>query len=239
MSVDPGARHAGIGRSFYLWAAVGAALIVFAGFARTYFLKGAFGTPALSPLLHTHGLVMTLWFALFIVQTWLVASHRIHIHRRLGIFGAFWAVVVLVVGTTAAIAAARLGRPPAPLPPPLVFLVIPLGDMVVFGTLVGIGLYFRNKREIHRRLMLLCTLSMLPAAFARIPLAFIKNGGLLMFFGLADLCVLAFVAYDTFKSRRLHPAFGWGALFIIASLPLRLMLSGTHAWMQCAAWLVR
>ena len=97
----------------------------------------------------------------------------------------------------------------------------------------------RAHRETHRRLMLLATLGLLGAAIARIPLAFIHNGGILMFFGTVDLIVIAFVAYDTWKSRRLHPAFGWGTLLIIASHPLRLMLASTHAWMQFALWVTR
>jgi hypothetical protein len=49
--------------------------------------------------------------------------------------------------------------------------------------------------------------------------------------------MLACVIYDTVKNRRLHPAFGWGILFIVASQPLRLMLTDTAVWMQFATWL--
>ena len=58
------------------------------------------------------------------------------------------------------------------------------------------------------------------------------------FFGLTDLCLLACVAYDSVKNRRLHPAFLWGTLLIIASQPLRLMLSGTDIWLRFATMLV-
>ena len=221
----------------YRWGAAVAALVALVGFGRTFYLKAFFGTPTLTPLVHIHGLVMTLWVALYVVQTWLVASHRTHIHRRLGIFGALWACVVLIVGTTTGIVAAKLGHSPGP--PPLVFLIIPLGDMVIFGVLVSVGLWLRNKRETHRRLMLLATLGILTAAFARIQLGFIQNHLPLAAFLLTDFTVLAFVAYDSFKHRRLHPAFAWGGLLILVSLPLRIWLSGTSAWMQFASWLVR
>ena len=75
-------------------------------------------------------------------------------------------------------------------------------------------------------------------SYVRIPLEFIATGGPLVFFGLTDLCLLACVVYDTAKHRRLHPAFGWGALLIVASQPLRLILAGTPAWMRFATWLV-
>jgi len=236
MSVDTTAQRSGFDRRFSTWVAISAALIVFIGFARTYYLKGVFGTPALSSgLVHLHGIVMTLWFALFVVQVRLIAAHRADLHRRVGVVGAVLALLVLVVGITTAIVAAKHGVTPGP--PPLVFLSIPLGDMLVFAILVGLGLLFRRRRDIHRRLMLLASVGILAAAIARIPIEFIATGGPLVFFGLTDLCVLICVVFDTVKNRRLHPAFGWGILFIVASQPLRLMLTDTAVWMQFATWL--
>jgi hypothetical protein len=235
MAVEQSIQRSGKDRRLYTWAAVIAALIVVTGFARTYYLKGVFGTPALSALVHLHGFVMTLWVILFVVQIRLVAAHRTDWHRRLGVFGGLLAALVLIVGTVTAIAAAKRGG--AGDPPPLVFLAVPLGDMLVFATLVGLALFFRRRTEIHKRLMLLSCGAFLTAAIARIPLGFIETGGPLVFFGLTDLFVFAFVAFDTVKHRRLHPAFGWGLLFLIASQPLRLLLSGTQAWMQFATWL--
>jgi hypothetical protein len=227
----------GGGRSyFYAWAAVGIIAIVFAGFARSYYLKSLYGAPELSGLLHLHGFVMTLWFAFFLTQVSLVAAGRTHVHRRWGVVGGVLAALVVVVGVTTAITAARLGHTPGP--PPLVFLAIPLGDMVVFPILVGAALYFRRRSDFHKRFMLLASLSLLTAAIARIPLDLIAAGGLPLFFGLTDLCIVVCVAFDTVMNRRLHPAFGWGLLLIVASQALRFGLAGTPAWTQFAAWLV-
>jgi hypothetical protein len=225
-----------IGRRFYIYVAIVAVLVVFAGFARTYYLKGAFGTPALPVLLHLHGLVMTLWFALFLAQVSLIAAGRVDLHRRVGVVGALLATLVVVVGVTTAITAARLEHTPGP--PPLVFLAIPLGDMLIFPALVGAGLYFRRRSDFHKRFMLLSSLSLLTAAIARIPLDLIAAGGLPLFFALTDLCIVTCVTYDTVKNHRLHPAFGWGVVVIVASQVLRFMLAGTSAWAQFAAWLV-
>lgn len=236
MSVDTTTHRSSFDRRFATGVAVTAALIVFVGFARTYYLMDVFGTPALSSgLVHLHGIVMTLWFALFVVQVRLIAAHRTDLHRRVGVVGALLAALVLVVGVTTAIVAAKRGFTPGP--PPLVFLSIPLGDMLVFAVLVSLGLLFRRRSDIHRRLMLLASVGILGAAISRIPIGFIETGGPLTFFGLTDLCVLACVVFDTVKNRRLHPAFGWGILFIVASQPLRLMLTDTAVWMQFATWL--
>jgi hypothetical protein len=141
---------------------------------------------------------------------------------------------MLAVGTMAAINAAQRGVSPPGIPP-LVFLAIPLADMLVFGTLVGTALYYRNRSDIHKRLMLMGTIWILTAAIARLP--FVMGAGPIAFFGLTDVFVLACFAYDLATRRRVHPAFLWGGLLLIASQPLRLMLSGTGTWMFIAAWL--
>ena len=225
-------------RRLYIWAAALIPVIVLAGFARTYYLKGLFGNPPLPGLLvHVHGLVMTSWVVLFIIQVSLVATSRTRTHQRLGVLGAVLAALVIVVGILTAMAAAARGATPGP--PALQFLVVPLGDMLVFAILVGTALYLRRRRlDMHKRLMLLASVGLLTAAIARIPLHFIETGGPLAFFGLTDLCLLAFVAFDTIKNRRLHPVFLWGMLLIIASQPLRLMLAGTDMWMRFATALV-
>jgi hypothetical protein len=85
-----------VGRRFYWWAALACGLIAVGGFAQSYYLKTLFETPALPTALHLHGIIMSAWCLLFAVQTLLVATHRVQVHRRLGIFGAVIAVLVVV-----------------------------------------------------------------------------------------------------------------------------------------------
>jgi uncharacterized membrane protein YozB (DUF420 family) len=235
---DPLSRTQRAGGRLYAWIALAAALIIFAGFARTFYLRSLSGAPPLSPLLFVHGTVMTLWFVVFCAQVWLVVEGRTDLHRRLGVVGLLVAVAVVCVGVAAAIDAGRRGSSPAPGVPPLMFMAVPLFDMPVFALLVGIGAWKRRRPDVHKRLMLLATLGMLTPAIARIPLSFIQDGGPPVFFGLALLVVLGCIAIDTARSRRLHPAFGWGAALIIAMLPLRLLVASTAAWTQFAGWLV-
>ena len=224
-------------RRLYILAAIVTPLIVLAGFARTYYLKPFFGTPDLpNRIVHLHGIVMTAWVLLFITQISLAATRRTRVHQRLGIAGGVLAALVVIVGVLTALFAAARGHTPGP--PALAFLVVPLGDMLVFSVLIGLALYFRRKLQVHKRLMLLAAINLLTPAIARIPLSFITNGGPLAFFGLTDLVLLGFVAWDTFKHRRLHPVFLWGTVFLIAMQPLRLLLAGTTVWMNFAAALV-
>jgi len=224
-------------RRLYVVAAILIPIIVLIGFARTYYLKGFFTTPPIpTRLVHLHGLVMTAWVLLFVTQVSLVATRRTKTHQRLGVLGSLLAALVFVVGIVTGIYAAARGASPGP--PALQFLIIPIGDMLVFGVLVSLALYFRRKLDVHKRLMLLAALYLLGPAIARIPLHFIEIGGPLVFFGLTDLILIACVAFDTIKHRRLHPVFLWGLVFIIVSQPLRIWFAGTDAWLKIATALV-
>jgi hypothetical protein len=133
----------------------------------------------------------------------------------------------------------RRGFTPPNGPPPLVFLVVPIFDLIVFSSLVAAGLYYRNQPDTHKRLKLLSTLGILGPGVARLPIAWILQHGLLAIFGIQDLVLVACITYDTVVHRRLHRAFLWGGLWVILSLPLRMAVASTSAWASFAHWLIR
>ena len=143
-----------------------------------------------------------------------------------------------MVGTATALDLARHGGAPPGINP-LAFLAIPLGDMAVFSLLIATALYFRRKKEAHKRLMLLAYTAILAAAVARFPgvLSLAPSG----FWSLTFLPILALcITYDLMTRRRVHPAYlyGGGALLIL-SVPARLMISSTPTWHRLAEMLVR
>ncbi len=243
MSVTPriapfSARTARPDRPLFVGSLILVLVLVFAGFAQTFYLKNWFGTPPLSNLLLLHGLVMSAWLTLFVVQTALVEFGRTDLHRRLGVAGAGLAALVLIVGVVAALDAGRRGFSPAPEVTPQMFLAIPLVDMVVFAIFVGLALAKRRNSGTHKRLMLLGTVSMLTPAVARLPLDALKQAGLPAFFGVTLAVVILIVVIDTMRHRRLHPAFGWGAALLIAAVPARIALAQTDAWVSIADRLI-
>jgi len=223
-------------RSVYVGAALAALAVMFAGFAPSYYLKAFSGAPELSTLKHVHGVVMTTWFVLFFVQARLVATGRTAIHRQLGAAGIVVAMLMVALGTTLAITSARAGFSPARELSPLVFLAIPLGEMVAFSVLFTAAIALRARSPWHKRLMVLASLGMLAPAFARM-LAAVGLGGPAIF-GLVDLVMLACIGYDTVKNRRLHPAFGWGFAVVLLLQGGRIALSRSAAWDSFARWLI-
>lgn len=225
-------------RWFYVTAALFAAAVIFAGFAPTFYLKTFFGTPELSALKVMHGVVFSSWIVLFVTQTWLVASDRRDIHRRLGVAGALLVAVMSVVGYLLAVDAGRRGISPDSHVTPLSFMAIPLFDLGVFVALVAWALLLRRRSDWHKRLMLVATLSLLPPALARIALQFPPAPVMPIALGGAALIVLAVTIIDSVAQRRLHPAMLWGGLFFVVSLPARILVAGTQAWQDFAGWLI-
>lgn len=229
---------------FLITAAAAVFAVVFAGFARTYYLRAWLGKPALPWLPQLHGALMTSWFVLYFAQTTLVATHRVRWHKRLGVFGAVLALSMVIVGATVALrdAARDAHKPVVAGPPPPQVLGFFLFVLLVFAILVVAALLLRRRRDYHSRLMLLACLAMVGPGLARIPfqripaVAFLRTGGPGDLFGMDSLLLYSCVAYDTWRHRRLHPAFAFGALLLLAEdLPLIWMAVATPTWAYIAA----
>jgi hypothetical protein len=146
-------------------------------------------------------------------------------------------VTILLVGAAVVTINAREGRVPPTAPVPVVAF-LSYANLMAFGLLVGAAIYFRGRSEFHKRLMLVATLNLLPAAISRISLDFMQWGGLLTVFGLPDLFIVSCAAYDTLRHRRLNPAFAWGALFSIVWPAVAILMGGTSTWVKIASWLL-
>ena len=215
------------------------AFLVFAGFSKTYYLKALLAGPPLpSTLVHLHGIVMTAWVVLFLVQVSLIATHRVKVHQRLGYMGIGLAVLVVVVGLRTALEAAAHGSlsTPAGFSQPT-FSIVPLGDLLLFMVFFGGAVYFRKSAARHKGLMLLTVANFLPPAVGRLPFALVQSHpvpfGLGIPVGLAVLCV----AFDAWRRRRVDWVLLAAALLLIVSFPARIALVDTPAWGRAAAWL--
>lgn len=203
-------------------------MAVFVGFYPTYYLRPQFQTTALPLYLHVHGAVFTTWILLFIVQTTLVAAHRVDVHRRFGWVVAGWAALMAVVGSTAGILSMRRDFAAGHEVEAMSFLTTPLLSMVVFGGFVGAAVIYRRQPETHKRLMLLATIGILDAAVARwrTPLVATSLGD----YGLTDAFIVAAIVYDVASRRRIHPAYIWGTLVLVFFQFLRNVVGATAAW---------
>lgn len=220
------------GRLFHTSMAVALLLTAVIGFGPTYFFKPLHPSPPLSPLLHVHGMVFTAWLVLLIVQSGLVRAERTDLHMRLGMVGAALAVVVVILGFTVAIYAARRGTAADGMTP-LAFMIFPLGQTLLFGGFVGVGLWNRRKPELHRRLILLGTISMMTPAISRM----VDKRSVLAMFLTLGFVVVAMIQ-DWLSRRRVHPVYIVGGLILLVSGPLRALIGNSAAWQSFARMLV-
>ena len=230
-------------RVFYSGTALALALVVFVGFAQTFYLRSYFGAPVsitgmttLSALTQAHGIIFTSWVLLFVVQTTLVASRNVALHRKLGLAGAGLAAAMVAVGLPTAFAAAARGGAPPDIPP-LVFLVVPVFDILLFAGFVTAAVMRRKEKEAHKRLMLLAYCAILPAAVGRVPgVALLGIPGL---FALSFLPAVLGAVYDRWSRGRVTPIYWWGLGALYLSIPVRLAVSATPPWMAFAEFVTR
>ena len=225
----------------YLVAALLFPLIVLIGFGRTYYLKGFTSAPPLSSyIVQIHAVLMTAWVTLFVAQVFLIRTKNIKIHQKLGMMSIALGVLVVITGFFTAIAAAKNGA--ASSPPGIdrmSFMVVPMFDLVMFVILFGAAIYYRKSAANHKRLMLLTMINFLPPAIARFPIEGWMALGPLMFFGIPTLILIFAVIYDRLQQGKFNKIFVYGSLLLFISYPLRLMISGTEAWMSFARWLTQ
>jgi len=242
-------------RWFHVWMAGVCCLVAFVGFAPTYWMQLAPGTFVGSPLLHLHAFLFSAWTLYFVAQTILAARGQVGRHRAWGLLGVSLSTAMVFVGVTAANdalsrrLAAGLGDAARALH------IVPISLMVFFGLLVLAAVATVTRPEIHKRLMVLATVAVMPPAVARI-LYVVNVGGVapgarpglgplrtvesvMTSTLIADALILAGVVHDVYTRGRPHPVYVVGGIAMVAVQVLRAPASTTQWWYAIADFLAR
>jgi hypothetical protein len=221
-------------RRFFSVVAILITVLVFTGFARTYYFHALFHVQAPSPFLEIHGAVMSGWIALFLAQTILIKIRRVTWHKRLGVAGVAYAAVMVPIACFATLGAARreVRAHSLLVPSQLNVLGLELTQVLLFASFVAAAVWLRSRTDFHKRLMLVATLCILPNAIVRLALLthvkYLATN--LVLLSLWTLLVVSIVAIDSLRNRRVHRAFAGGASVAIAALYLAWLGSRTAAW---------
>lgn len=208
--------------TFYLSMAIVCAVIIFLGFAPSFYLKSFIHAPVppLTQLTIVHGVVFTAWMALFLTQISLISANNVALHRQLGMAGAVLFGIMTSLGYSVAITAGRLGHAPPGAPAPLAFMALPLIGITGTLVLIVLALLYRRQSDWHKRLMLSALFTLTPAGTARVvlPLGFAPQATWIGLVVMEALLVVA-IAYDYWAKGRVHPAY-WVAAGLMAVLHL-------------------
>jgi hypothetical protein len=220
---------------FYFCMALLIAVVAVYGFSHTIGKNLLHASPIPPAILTLHAIVFPGWVLFFILQSALVRTRNVPLHRTLGWFGLAFGCVILVVGYLTATGMDRffLQRDPSETP---AFLIIQLMDLVCFAIPFALAIYWRRRPEFHRRLMLIASCGLTDAAFARFPavsLAFAPAG--------VDALILLGILRDLIVDRRIHKVYLYAfPLFILLQIfCMQTYLHTSHWWVRIATALLR
>lgn len=238
------------GSNFYVWSALACVAVAFLGFTPTYFAPLARGSFSAHPIVHIHGIVFFSWTLFFAYQSWLAASGRTMRHRDVGLIGISFATAMTFLGLMVAVESAARAGGLGFLSEGKRFMVVPFAGIVTFAVLFAFAVAYAKKKEVHKRLMLVATASILDAAVARWFLTFLAPppapgaspvppvGVALPPALLVDLFIVAGIIYDWRTRGRPHPAYLLAGGAVLVQQLLRLPVSTTAAWDAVAVWLM-
>ncbi len=227
-------------RRLYVGLAGLAIVIALVGFWRTYFgplLAGSVDKPS---IIHFHAAVYVGWLAIFLTQTTLAATGRVAAHMKLGRIAIGYGMLVVAAGLLAAFGMFVLRVHAGDVAAAQTALLGPLLDMLVFAPVFAAAVYYRRRPELHKRLMIVATTSLLIAAVGRMPFLG-QPRNLLLVHLIWAAPIVAAMAHDFWRQRKVHSVYVVGLVVLVLEGPLmRIAVRDTEAWRsitaRLAAW---
>lgn len=237
-------------RLFYAGAAILLVALMLLGFQQFYLHGRAFPnrelTPPIRTLLILHGTGMTVWMLLFLVQPLLIVSGNRRVHMTLGKAGAVLAACIVFLGVRVGIEAARVNPPDMKLwgLAPQQFMAIPVISILIFAGFVIAGVWNRRRPEVHRPMMLLAVLAVIPAAIDRIDTIQSLYRGTMWgtifgpFFSMLVIGLFLLLV-KRLLTRSWDRWFAMGYAGLVITSALIMQAATTSAWDHVARWLLR
>jgi hypothetical protein len=195
-------------------------------------------------IVHVHAAAFVGWLMLLTTQVLLIRARRPQLHFRLGAAMMLLALFMAIIGPATAIYMQRLQFGTKDSDP--AFVAIQFTDIIAFAGLVTAAYLTRNISSAHKRLMLLSTIYISDAGFARWLAPTIGGAlgnGFWPFLAssyiVPDLLVLSLGAYDLITRKRLYPAYLWGVAWAAAlQVTAGYLYTVAPFWKATATWLI-
>ena len=160
-------------RYFYAIATLLLLVLTLVGFQLFYFHNQMYPgrpiTPPIKTWIITHGVAMSLWILLAIIQPFLVAGGNRKLHMTLGKVAAGIAIGLVLLGVKLGVASCQVAPPDLMYGAltPKQFLIVPVGDISLFALFLTAGIIWRKRPDIHKPMMFLASLAAVGAAISR------------------------------------------------------------------------
>jgi hypothetical protein len=223
----------------YIGLALSMCVTAFWGFAYTYFMPMFAGAyPDVSPALHIHGWSFFLWYLLVPIQAMLIATGRVRLHMALGSVSLVLAAVMVFTGLLVASVRIEHGLTATEVNEFVTFWAY-FGQLIMYNLLLfvlfyGVAIAKRKQPDIHKRMIVLATASVLPAAIFRIIVAvgdfyWLATPGWVMpaAFFLPGLFVIVGMVHDKNAKGYIHRAYLIGLPVLLGVHGFGLITAGT------------
>lgn len=235
-------------RFFYSTAAALNLVIMFVGFFAFYLNGHGEGGRVIAPgimvVVIVHGMSVTGWYFLSLVQSLLITVKNRKLHMTLGWSAVGLLPVIAVSGVLVAIRSAQ-GAPGFVffgMNYQVGFLLVMLAEIAVFTGLVTAGILTRKRPEIHRAMMLSASLSLLLGATTRIPWLLVPFGGensRVAFFGPVFVLGALLILVRSLMTRKFDRWLATGYSVMVIAYLVAEQLSRTGLWRQVATALLK
>jgi len=224
-----------LNRYFYFFMSLLIAVTVIYGFGHTINDNLLHAVVPRPWLLSLHACIFSGWVLFLILQSALVRTHHVGLHRTLGWFGAALGASMPIVGIATAIAMARfkIQQLHAPVQATEDFIIVPLWDISCFTVAFTLAILWRRKPEFHRRLILVATCALMAAAFGRFPLQILPGN---TFYAGVDALIVLGVVRDLVVDRRIHKVYVYALpIFIVGQIVVvQIMTRQPAFWTRIA-----
>jgi hypothetical protein len=231
----------GEGRWFYFGMATVFAVVAFAGFIPSYFMQVANHTFAAPPIFHIHAVLFFSWTLLNVAQTWFVATGRIYNHRNWGMLGIALGTAMVISVFLVIITAIKLAEAHVSGVPVKRFEFLSFSGAVKFVLFFGAAIAFVQRREIHKRLIVISNSTILGAPMGRlVTLTLVPHGlpggpppyAILLIVVLGYAPMLAGMIHDWRTRGRPHPVYIAGLVLGMGGGFLVPVIARTDTWLS-------
>ena len=181
-------------------------------------------------ILWFHNAAFSAWLSFFVFQSALVRTRRVNWHRFLGWFGAALGTAMVPIGIATAIVKDRIGSIDVSKSDVEAFLIVDLYQVLAFGLLFALAIWWREMPEIHRRLIFIATCGLLANAFSAFGLVLSQH----YFFACVDLLIFLGVLRDLIVDQRVHKVY-----FVTLPALIGFQAFAAYTWLNSSAWWMR
>ncbi len=209
---------------------------VLIGFLKTFIIpvsNAAFHAPA---IVYIHGLFSFCWVVFFLGQAYLIKAENWTLHMTMGIVGLLIAVGVAGTIPFAGVYEVEKGLANGLGETAVSTIVGTFTAALLFLGLVLAGLYYRKKPEVHKRLILLATITLLWPAWFRFRHYFpsVPNPEIWFAIVLADSLIVFAWIWEKVANGKIHPTLLYVGSLVIAEHTFEALAFDSTPWRAVA-----